>query len=42
VVAFTARYHLVVTPIAFVAAASTMTLRIVAVRRDWHAQLPVP
>ena len=42
VVAFTARYHLGVTPIAFAAAASTMTLRIVAVRRDWHARLPMP
>jgi uncharacterized membrane protein YeiH len=40
VVAFTARYHVVATPIAFAAAASTMALRIVAVRRDWHAQLP--
>ena len=41
VVAFTARYHLAATPIAFAAAASTMALRIVAVRRGWHAQLSV-
>lgn len=42
VVALTARYHLVATPIAFAAAASTMALRIVAVRRGWHAQLSLP
>lgn len=42
VVAVSVRYHPAATPIAFVAAAMTMALRIVAVRRDWHAQLPLP
>jgi uncharacterized membrane protein YeiH len=42
VVAVSVRYHPAATPIAFLAAAMTMGLRIVAVRRDWHAQLPLP
>jgi uncharacterized membrane protein YeiH len=42
VVALSARHHPAATPIAFVAAALTMGLRLVAVRRDWHAQLPLP
>jgi uncharacterized membrane protein YeiH len=41
-VAATTRYDPAATPIAFVAAALTMALRIVAVRRDWHARLPAP
>ena len=41
VVAATARYDPAATPVAFVAAALTMGLRIMAVRRGWHAQLPV-
>jgi uncharacterized membrane protein YeiH len=41
VVAVSVRYHPAATPIAFLAAALTMGLRIVAVRRDWHAQLPL-
>jgi uncharacterized membrane protein YeiH len=40
VVAATARYDPAATPIAFLAAALTMGLRITAVRRGWHAQLP--
>jgi uncharacterized membrane protein YeiH len=42
VVALSARYHPAATPIAFAAAALTMGLRLVAVRRDWHARLPLP
>lgn len=44
VVGVSHRYGPTVAPIAiaFVAAALTMGLRIVAVRRDWHAQLPLP
>ncbi|HET9169723.1 MAG TPA: TRIC cation channel family protein [Actinospica sp.] len=30
------------TPLAFVAAAVTMALRMLAVRNDWHARLPAP
>jgi uncharacterized membrane protein YeiH len=41
VVAATARYDPAATPVAFLAAALTMGLRIMAVRRGWHAQLPV-
>jgi uncharacterized membrane protein YeiH len=41
VVAATARYDPAATPIAFLAAALTMALRIMAVRRGWHARLPV-
>lgn len=41
VVAATTRYDPAATPIAFLAAAVTMGLRIVAVRRDWHARLPM-
>jgi uncharacterized membrane protein YeiH len=41
VVAATARYDPAATPVAFVAAALTMGLRMMAVRRGWHAQLPV-
>ena len=42
-VAATKHYeHPAATPIAFLAAAVTMALRMVAVRRDWHAQLPLP
>jgi uncharacterized membrane protein YeiH len=40
VVAVTDRYHPAATPIAFLAAAVTMGLRVLAVRRDWHARLP--
>ena len=41
VVAATARHDPAGTPLAFLAAALTMGLRITAVRRGWHAQLPV-
>ena len=40
VVAATGRYDPAATPIAFLAAALTMGLRMVAVHRDWHARLP--
>jgi uncharacterized membrane protein YeiH len=40
-VAVATRYDPAATPIAFLAAALTMGLRIVAVRRDWHAHLPM-
>lgn len=40
VVAVTFRYHTASTPIAFLAAALTMALRIVSVHRDWHWRLP--
>ena len=40
VVAATDRYDPAATPLAFLAAALTMGLRIVAVHRDWHARLP--
>ncbi|MBR7833204.1 TRIC cation channel family protein [Actinospica durhamensis] len=40
VVAATDRYDPAATPIAFLAAALTMGLRMVSVRRDWHARLP--
>ena len=40
IVAVTGRYDPAATPLAFFAAAVTMGLRVVAVRRDWHAQLP--
>ena len=42
VVAVSDRYDPAATPIAFLAAALTMGLRLLAVRRDWHAQLPLP
>jgi uncharacterized membrane protein YeiH len=42
VVAVSAHHHPAATPIAFLAAALTMGLRLVAVRRDWHARLPLP
>ena len=41
VVAATARFDPAATPIGFLAAALTMGLRITAVRRGWHARLPV-
>lgn len=41
VVAATDRYAPAATAIAFLAAAVTMGLRLVAVRRDWHARLPM-
>jgi uncharacterized membrane protein YeiH len=41
VVAATTRYDPAATAVAFFAAALTMGLRILAVRRDWHAQLPL-
>ena len=40
VVAATDHYDPAATPIAFLAAAVTMGLRMVSVRRDWHARLP--
>jgi uncharacterized membrane protein YeiH len=41
-VALTDRYDPAATPTAFLAAAATMALRIVSVRLDWHARLPLP
>jgi uncharacterized membrane protein YeiH len=41
VVAATGRYDPEATPLAFAAAALTMGLRLAAVRRGWHAQLPM-
>jgi uncharacterized membrane protein YeiH len=41
VVAATGRYDPAATPVAFLAAALTMGLRILSVRRDWHARLPM-
>jgi uncharacterized membrane protein YeiH len=38
----TDRYDPAATPLAFLAAAVTMGLRILAVRNDWHARLPAP
>ena len=40
VVAVSGRYDPAATPLAFLAAALTMGLRLLAVRRDWHARLP--
>ncbi|HWG24701.1 trimeric intracellular cation channel family protein [Actinospica sp.] len=40
IVAATGRYDPAATPLAFLAAAVTMGLRILAVRKDWHARLP--
>jgi len=41
VVAATDRYDPAATALAFLAAGLAMGLRILAVRRDWHARLPV-
>jgi len=40
-VAATDRYDPAATPLAFLAAATTMGLRILAVHKDWHATLPI-
>ena len=40
IVVLAARYEPAEAPLAFVAAAITATLRMVAVRRDWHARVP--
>jgi uncharacterized membrane protein YeiH len=40
IVGATNHYDPAATPLAFAAAAVTMTLRILAVRNDWHARLP--
>ena len=42
IVGATSRLDPAATPLAFVAAAVTMGLRMLAVRNDWHARLPAP
>jgi uncharacterized membrane protein YeiH len=42
IVVLAARIEPAATPLAFVAAGATTALRLVAVRRDWHANLPQP
>jgi uncharacterized membrane protein YeiH len=42
IIVLAARLEPAATPLALVAAAATAALRLVAVRRDWHANLPQP
>jgi uncharacterized membrane protein YeiH len=42
IIVLAARLEPAATPLAFVAAGATAALRLVAVRRDWHANLPSP
>ena len=42
IIVLAARLEPAATPLAFVAAGATAALRLVAVRRDWHANLPQP
>jgi uncharacterized membrane protein YeiH len=42
IIVLAARLEPAATPLAFVAAGATTALRLVAVRRDWHANLPRP